>query len=255
MIISYDRPFGRIIRPIMVALFGILLAALVLQINRAQRRRMDTFRILAEEKTRHTEDRELIIGEMAHRLKNAFTRVGALVRITLRESASLSDFETRFDGRLRALADIKQMMLSGTHTALDLPRLIRRELELAGCPADMRTAVNGPMVHLDDERAQTLSLVIHELVTNSIKYGALSGTGRLSIGWARKGDTIELSWMETDLVTTPVFDHESFGTHFIRALIQRQLKGDWKRVAEDRKLMVLIRWPENTPQSDPADAD
>lgn len=249
MVISYDRTFSRVARPIIVALVGILLAALILRINRIQRRRLGAFRVLAEEKARHAEDRELIIGEMAHRLKNAFARVGALARITIRESASLAEFETRFDGRLRALADTKQLMVSGAHTALDLCRLIRRELELAGCPADMRASVNGPAVHLDDEGAQAISLVIHELVTNSIKYGALSGVGQLSVGWVCKDHIVELSWAETHLRATPIFDQESFGTHFIRSLIQRQLKGDWQRIAGDHQLTVLIRWQETDEES------
>lgn len=250
MIISYDRTFSRIIRPLLVALFGITLAALFLRIHRIQRRRLAAFRVLAEEKARHAEDRDLILGEMAHRLKNAFARIGALVRITVRESASLSDFETRFEGRLRALADTKQLMLTGSFTALDLCRLIRRELELAGWPAEMLESVNGPLVHLDDEGAQAISLVIHELVTNSIKYGALSGIGHLSVGWSRTGDQIELRWVETDLAVTPVFDQKSFGTHFIHALIQRQLKGDWHRIAEDHKLTILIRWQEDAARAD-----
>src|SRR3546814_14489255 len=72
-----------------------------------------------------------MIGEMAHRMKNAFARIGALARITLRESTSLEDFETKFDGRMRALSDAKPMLVTGAVVSVELRCIVRRELELA----------------------------------------------------------------------------------------------------------------------------
>src|SRR3546814_7574010 len=99
-----------------------------------------------------------MIGEMAHRMKNAFARIGALARITLRESTSLEDFEVRFDGRMRALSDAKQMLVTGAVGSVELGCIVRRELELAGVSAEHLAAVAGPEVQLDDEAAQALSL-------------------------------------------------------------------------------------------------
>src|SRR3546814_6791970 len=66
-------------------------------------------------------------GGMAHRMKNAFARIGALARITLRESTSLEDFEARFDGRMRALSDAKQMLVSGAVGSVELGCIVRSE--------------------------------------------------------------------------------------------------------------------------------
>jgi signal transduction histidine kinase len=112
------------------------LAALATQLHRVQQRRVGAAQALAEEQARHAEDRDLMIGEMAHRMKNAFARIGALARITLRESDSLQDFETKFDGRMRALSDAKQMLVTGAVDSVDLGRIIRRELEIAGWSAE-----------------------------------------------------------------------------------------------------------------------
>jgi two-component sensor histidine kinase len=245
IVISYDRIFSRYIRPIIVGLLGLTLSLMVMQLSRTQRRRVRAFQKLAEQKARHAEDRELILGEMVHRLKNAFARVGALARITVRESSSLAEFEQNFEGRLRALADTKQMMVFGTMESLDLCRLIRRELDLAGCTAEMCSAVSGPMVHLNDEGAQSIALVVHELVTNSIKYGALSCNGNINVKWRTAGDMVHLEWVETGLPSTPELKERSFGSHFIQTLIQRTLQGEWQRIAEDRQLTVLIRWKES----------
>ena len=247
MRISYGRFFERLGRPLAIFLFGVALALLATQLHRVQRRRISAFQALAAQKARHAEDRELMIGEMAHRMKNAFARIGALARITLRESTSLEDFELKFDGRMRALSDAKQMLVTGAVDSVELGRIIHRELELAGRSPQQLAAVTGPDVRLDDEGAQALSLAIHEFVTNSIKYGALAGQGDLAIGWHRVGDDIELSWVESALADTPHIDTESFGTQFIHTLIERQLKGSWDRSAADHRLTITIRWPDRDP--------
>lgn len=247
MRISYGRFFERLGRPLGIFLFGIALAVLATQLHRVQQRRVGAAQALADEQARHAADRELMIGEMAHRMKNAFARIGALARITLRESASLDEFEAKFDGRMRALSDAKQMLVTGAVDSVDLGRIIRRELELAGIPSEQLAAVAGPDVRLDDDAAQAISLAVHEFVTNSVKYGALAGKGHLAVGWHRDAGDIALDWTESDLPETPQVDTESFGTQFIRTLIERQLKGSWSRTAVDKRLVIVIRWPDNGP--------
>ena len=84
-------------------------------------------------------------------------------------------------------------------------------------------------------------------MTNSIKYGALAGKGELAITWTREGGDIELRWIERALSPMPQIAGESFGTQFIRSLIERQLKGSWQRTAVDNSLVIVIRWPDNGP--------
>jgi len=245
MRISYGHFFERLGRPLGIFIFGVALALLATQLHRVQRRRITAFQALAAQRARHAEDRELMIGEMAHRMKNAFARIGALARITLRESTSLEEFEAKFDGRMRALSDAKQMLVTGAVDSVDLGRIVHRELEIAGVSAEQLAGIAGPEVRLDDEGAQALSLAVHEFVTNSIKYGALAGKGHLTVGWRRIDSDIELSWTESGLAETPHIDTESFGTQFIRTLIERQLKGSWQRSAVDNRLAIVIRWPDN----------
>jgi two-component sensor histidine kinase len=144
---------------------------------------------------------------------------------------------------MRALSETKQMIVTGAVSSVELGRIIRRELEVAGWPAGRIAALDGPEVRLDDESAQAISLAIHEYVTHSIKYGALSGTGDLAVDWRRDSDAIELNWVETGLAETPHIESESFGTQFIRTLIERQLKGSWTRTAADHGLAITLRWP------------
>lgn len=244
MRISYGRFLERLGRPLFILLAGVALALLAVQLHRVQHRRVGAAQALAAEEARHAAERELMMGEMAHRMKNAFARIGALARITLRESSDLADFETRFDGRLRALSDAKQMLVAGAVDSVDLGTIVRRELETAGWSADRLAVVTGPDVALDDEGAQAIALAVHELVTNSVKYGALAGQGELSADWRRDGDAIEFSWTESGLAEPPDVENESFGTQFIRSLIERQLKGSWDRRADGHSLVITIRWPD-----------
>jgi len=241
MRISYGRFLERLGRPLGIFLFGLALAILATQLHRVQQRRVGVARALAAEQARHAEDRELMIGEMAHRMKNAFARIGALARITVRESQSLEEFGAKFDGRLRALSDAKQLLVTGAHETVELEAILRRELGLAGWSEPLA----GPRICLGDEGAQAISLAVHEFVTNSVKYGALAGKGRLVVGWRRDDGDIELEWTESDLAETPRIENESFGTQFIRTLIERQLKGSWQRTAVDNRLAIVIRWPDN----------
>ncbi|PQM28336.1 histidine kinase [Sphingopyxis lindanitolerans] len=242
MRISYGRLLERLGRPLGIFLFGLALAILATQLHRVQQRRVGAAQALAAEQARHAEDRELMMGEMAHRMKNAFARIGALARITLRDSANLDEFETKFDGRLRALSDAKQMLVTGLVDRVELDRIIARELDLTG---HVIRDIEGPDVRLGEDGAQAMALAIHELVTNSTKYGALSGTGHLSVGWRRDAGDVELRWAESGLAATPDIATESFGTQFIRTLIERQLKGSWQRSAAQNTLSILIRWPDH----------
>jgi two-component sensor histidine kinase/CHASE1-domain containing sensor protein len=245
--VSYGRFTGRLARPLSILIFGLALALVAAQLHDMQRRRIGDLHDIAEERARHAEDRELMLGEMAHRMKNAFARIGALARITLHESKDLAEFEQQFDGRLRALSNAKQLLVAGTVDTVELGAIVRRELQLAGWPDDKVDAITGPEIALDEETAQSIALAVHELATNSVKYGALSGKGDLHVEWARADGKITLNWIENGLKATPMFDQENFGSHFIRSLIERQLKGGWTRTAGDHSLTIHIHWPHPTP--------
>lgn len=253
MRVSYGHSLDRFGLPIAILLAGLAVALMATQLHRVQRRRTEVFQALAAQQARHAEERELMMGEMAHRMKNAFARISALARITLREADNLDDFEVRFDGRMRALSDAKQLLVSGTVNSADLGEIVRRELEVVGWSEERLATITGPRVDLDDEPAQAMSLAIHEFATNSIKYGALSGHGDLSIGWVRSEGQVVFHWVESGLRDTPDVSSESFGTQFIRALIERQLKGQWSRTASDHCLTIDIRWQdEAAPETSPA---
>ncbi len=133
----------------------------------------------------------LIARETAHRARNVLGLVQAIARQTSQRADSVSEFLTLFDGRIAALARAQDVL--GTSQA-DLRAFLERVIDpfaqdrfdLAGSP----TAVPG-------ELGVALALVIHELATNALKYGALSTpAGRVAISWRPERDVLQLLWRE-----------------------------------------------------------
>ena len=135
---------------------------------------------------RQLQDRQqTLLAELQHRTRNLITVVRAVSDRTIEKSASLQDFQDRFDRRLAALARVQRLLShlsAGERVTFD--QLLDSELHALGAPED-KVALSGPAgVPLPATMVQTLALAIHELATNAVKYGALSPDGgRLDVRW------------------------------------------------------------------------
>lgn len=148
------------------------------------------------------EGQELLAGEMSHRVKNLLAIATGLTQITSRSSSSIADMTSQLTQRLTALGrahDLVRPLPGGQGTAALLGDLITILLapyeETAAFSGRIRVAV--PRMGVGEGAATGLALVIHELATNSLKYGALSlPTGTLDVSGAVTGDTVVLTWTE-----------------------------------------------------------
>jgi two-component sensor histidine kinase len=140
----------------------------------------------------------LLMRELDHRMKNMLTLVASISARTMATSASLGDFKERFSQRLAALAATQDLMAARAWEELSLDDLIRSELAPFVPAASARVSLSGVDVQVSREAAVALGLVFHELVTNAVKYGALSvETGRVAVTGARQADgSLEVVWRE-----------------------------------------------------------
>lgn len=123
------------------------------------------------------------VRELAHRFRNIVTITRSLVSQTLRSAASIEDARSVTDERLAALDGAIDLMLSGNWQPAPLQKVVRRALA-AFEGFDDRICVEGPSVTVGSSAGLTLALALHELVTNAIKYGALSTeSGALELTW------------------------------------------------------------------------
>ena len=182
------------------------------------------------EKKRAEEHQKLLIAELDHRVKNVLASVAAVLQRTREGSTSMDEFLSAFDGRIRSMADTHALLSSGRWQAVKLAHIVRQEL--APCVAAANTTVEGPDIALTADAAQAVALVLHELVTNAAKYGALSSPkGHVSVQWDQRANghmpgELVLDWKETGGPPVPVSISSGYGTMVVKELIPYELGGN-----------------------------
>jgi len=159
--------------------------------------------------------RQLLVRELNHRVKNTLASVQAIAQQTMRGTKDPEEFARRFSGRIQSLARVHALLTDSTWTGADLRELIRDQL-LHGSVDEARLTARGPAVHLQPQMAVHLAVMLHELGTNSIKYGALSApAGWVAVNWTVSGDKLNVQWGERGgpLVSAP--SRRGFGTTLI----------------------------------------
>ena len=128
----------------------------------------------------------MAVEELAHRLKNKIATIQAIISLQLRDSPQTRD---AIMGRLIALSATDDLIMETQGQGARLPEILAAEL---GPYEASRIAVEGPVVLLSPKLATTMALLVHELTTNSAKYGALSSAaGQVAIRWSLSGTRFE----------------------------------------------------------------
>jgi PAS domain S-box-containing protein len=208
------------------------------------------------ERKRAEERQNLLSREVDHRAKNALALAQSIVRLT--RAPNVGAYIQAVEGRITALARVHTILSLSSWQGAEIKRLV--DEELAPYFEAGQIKLSGSEVQLQPATAQTLALALHELVTNSAKYGALSAlSGRLSIGWEMQGDFLMLAWEETGGPTVRKPTSRGFGTRSVIASIESQLGGkalfDWRSEGLICRLLVPLVRQTATPESDdPQDA-
>ena len=242
-------------RTIMLAIASFLLAAALAASSRAQQRTIEVGEELRLESERALTDREFLLQEMKHRIKNMIARVLAMSRQTARSSESLDDFTQSFGARLQAMAASQDLLARTAWKSADLKMLLAQELrQLFGDDLD-ESDLRGPDIELNEVAAQAFGLAFHELATNALKYGsALSEDGKLDIWWRierdqGKREALVFSWQERS--STPLGEQKSnalaqkggFGTKLLDATMRVELGGSITIVPDEYGIDVTINVP------------
>jgi PAS domain S-box-containing protein len=201
------------------------------------------------ERKRAEQRQNLLTREVDHRAKNALALAQSIVRLTRAEN--VKTYIQAVEGRINALARVHTILSLSSWQGAEMRKLVVEET--APYSVGGQITFCGSEVQLEPATAQTLALALHELVTNSAKYGALSElSGRLSINWDVETDVLVLVWEETGgpLVRTPTT--RGFGTRSLIASIESQLGGralfDWRAQGLVCKLSVPLVQKAGTPE-------
>ncbi|HEY1735780.1 MAG TPA: response regulator, partial [Methylovirgula sp.] len=174
------------------------------------------------ERKKADETRQLLVAELNHRVKNTLANVQAIAHLMLLRTKDPAEFVGSFSGRIQSLSRVHTMLSSATWQGVDLCDLIRDQL-LAGAVDETRITVRGPPVHLEAQLALHAALMLHELGTNAVKYGALStAKGSVTIGWTVADAMLRLRWQEIGGPAVRAPARRGFG----RTLIERTASGE-----------------------------
>jgi two-component sensor histidine kinase len=194
------------------------------------------------------EGNELLAGEMSHRVKNLLAIATGLTHITSRTTSSTQEMARELIERLTALGrahDLVRPLPDGQGSAALLGDLLSVLLapydDLGAFSGRIRVAVE--RMGVGETAATSLAMVVHELATNSLKYGALSiDAGTLDVSTQPDGEQISLIWMERGgpLVEAPP-KAEGFGSKLVRHSIYRQLGAQIEHEWSEEGLIVTVR--------------
>ena len=178
------------------------------------------------ERKRSQQQRDLLLREMTHRIKNTLATVQAIARQTL-DSASQEQRDAFF-GRLRALAGAHELLTAEEWHRAPLAGVVERALAAFRDAMAGRVEFDGPEgMWLNAQQSSLLTMALHELATNAVKYGALSNnSGRVRISWDWTADDprrLRLCWQESDgpPVKTPA--RRGFGSLLIEKALEAEL--------------------------------
>lgn len=177
------------------------------------------------------EQLKLVMQEMVHRVKNVFAVVQSIMVQTARRSTDMADFTRAVSDRLLALSRGHDQLAKGQWRSALLGDVVSGVIQpLVQEDAALRVVACGPDVELDSNQVQHFALALHELVTNSLKYGALSAEGgRVTVSWrfdersdARK---VALTWSERGGPAVRMPERKGFGRLMVEALVPQGLRG------------------------------
>jgi PAS domain S-box-containing protein len=194
------------------------------------------------ERKRAEERQNLLSREVDHRAKNALALAQSIVRLTRGETVKA--YIQAVEGRISALARVHTILSLSSWQGAEIGKLV--DEELAPYATGDQIAFGGLDIQLQPATAQTLALALHELVTNSAKYGALSTlSGRLSLKWDLNGDVLQMVWEERDGPVVEKPASRGFGTRSVIASIESQLGGqaefDWRSEGLICRLSVPLK--------------
>lgn len=245
---AFSQPSSRAI-PVMLGLFGLLLAGAIALVARYQERAYDAKSLLHETTEKSLLEKDLMLQEMKHRIKNSITRVLAIARQTAAQATDVKEFSTSFSARLQAMAASQDMLTRSRWQKADLGDLLRIELGQVFGKELPEGILSGPQVLLDERTTQALGLTFHELATNALKYGeAGNSVGALKVDWSFEGRGSErmlvLNWREAGQKELEAPAKTGFGTKLIDLNVTRELRGTIARDFRIDGLTVEIRIPQ-----------
>jgi len=175
--------------------------------------------------------REMLVRELSHRVKNSLAMVQAIASHTMHVESSIEAFRESFSGRLRAIAACHDLLVATTRTSANIAQLVNEQVSPYTSPQADRVTMSGPPIILGPESSYAFGLILHELATNAVKYGAWSNeVGSVYVSWSaqlgKDGRTeIVVNWRERGGPKVSPPERKGFGSVLIEESLSHSLGG------------------------------
>ncbi|MDX7950232.1 HWE histidine kinase domain-containing protein [Lichenihabitans sp. Uapishka_5] len=168
---------------------------------------------------------------LRHQVRNALGLMRAIMRRSATGKTSVADFVAHLEGRFDALLRVQTGLLSSPDGQADLAMIVADEFLVQAIQEGERATVQGPAVRIEPKQAELLGLVLHELTTNAIKFGALTAPGgHIDVSWTLTTEperSLTLVWAETGQQRAePSQAFRGFGMEVIEGMLPYQLKAE-----------------------------
>lgn len=189
-------------------------------------------------------------NDIEHQFRNALAVTRLMFLRTMDNAETVEHARVHFVGRLDALARYNARLAVGGSLRFDLETMAWDELISMALGSDKRIEVTGPKVLLEQRVAAMIGLALHELATNSVKFGVLgdqAAGGRLRIRWERTGQRVELEWAESGVpvvASAPIAS--GFGRDFIENALPYQLNAETEFEFVPGGLLCRVRFDAST---------
>jgi two-component sensor histidine kinase len=170
------------------------------------------------------ESQRLLVNELNHRVKNSLATVQSIVLTSLRGAVDLDTARKAVNARIISLAGAHDLLTDRSWAGANLNDLVARDV-IAPFGSSQIT-IEGPSLDVSPKQALALSLALHELATNAVKYGALSRPeGRVALCWQIQNEQLHLTWRETGGPQVVAPSRRGFGSRMLEEVLASDLDG------------------------------
>lgn len=251
------RPDGPVVpghvlsRTVLLGLVSIAFALAMAYAVAARQDEAARARELAAAATRESDYRNLLVQELKHRIKNHIARIQSIARQSARGATDVKAFTETFEARLRAMASVQEILAGTAVAQAEVRTILRKELQQCLDTEAVEHLMDGPTVRLDERQSHAFAMVVHELVTNAMKYGGLSAGGQgLRVTWtdepaaAGQPRRLVVTWREHFPDSAAAAQAGSgFGSRLIEASLKGELAGSLRRDFLPDGLLVVLDFP------------
>ena len=194
------------------------------------------------------ERQAVLLAELQHRVRNVLTVVRSLISRTVRGATSVDEVKAQLEGRIDALARTQALLTRAPGVGVLLHEIIEDELAAQGADSS-RFTIKGQPVELAPKAAEVITLAIHELATNAVKYGALRHEGgELAVSWtvdtAQMPPWLRIKWRERNLNNPAAAERRiGFGTELVTRRVPYELRGRGQLEVRANEVDAAIEFP------------